>query len=114
MTHSTVPHRAEVRQVLEARCERVAAAWRSALAPTSYVPLSASEQRQALTLLTRRIVDVLLGKPFLAAQAQSVGAELVRLGYTRPSALARTIEVLGRDLLSGLAAPERAELDAHL
>jgi PAS domain S-box-containing protein len=95
---STAQTRADLKSKLQARRERIVDAWRAALAATSYVPLSAEEQRLALIGLTDQLVDVLLDEPFLAAQAQAVGSELVRLGYTRPAALGKTLEVMGREL----------------
>jgi PAS domain S-box-containing protein len=109
-----VQSRAELKARLQSRRDQIVETWRTALAPTSYVPLSADEQRLALTGLTDQLVDVLLDEPFVAAQAQAVGVELVRLGYTRPAALGRTLEVLGRELPQCLAANGLAELQERV
>src|SRR5579864_4452436 len=114
MTHSAPQGRVDARERLEARMQPIAVAWRAALTPTSYVPMGAAEQRQALTELTRRVIDVLLGSPFSPKPAQAVGAELVKLGYVRPAAIGRTIEVLGRELLASAEAADLPELQTHV
>jgi PAS domain S-box-containing protein len=111
---STARARADLRIKLQARRDQIVDAWRAALAATSYIPLSAEEQRLALTGLTDQLVDVLLDEPFLAAQAQAVGSELVRLGYTRPAALGKTLEVMGRELPLSLAEQGLLELQPRV
>jgi PAS domain S-box-containing protein len=111
---STAQARANLRSKVRARRDQIVDAWRAALAATSYVPLSSEEQRLALTGLTDRLVDVLLGEPFVAAQAQAVGSELVRLGYTRPAALGKTLEVMGRELPLSLAEHDLLELQPRV
>lgn len=114
MTHSTAQQRLSARERLEAHAERITAAWRAALTPTSYVPLGAAEQRQALSKLTLRVIEVLFSTPFSAQQASAVGAELVKLGYTRPAAISRTIDVLGRELMAVTDASSATELQTHM
>jgi PAS domain S-box-containing protein len=111
---STTQARADLKIKLQARRDRIVDAWRAALAATSYVPLSAEEQRLALIGLTDQLVDVLLDEPFHAAQAQAVGSELVRLGYTRPAALGKTLEVMGRELPLSLAEHALLELQPRV
>jgi PAS domain S-box-containing protein len=111
---STTQARADLKSRLQARRDPIVDAWRAALAATSYVPLSAEEQRLALTGLTDQLVDVLLDEPFLAVQAQAVGSELVRLGYTRPAALGKTLEVMGRELPLSLAEHGLLELQPRV
>jgi PAS domain S-box-containing protein len=111
---STTQARADLKSKLQARRDLIVDAWRAALAATSYVPLSAEEQRLALTGLTDQLVDVLLDEPFLAAQAQAVGSQLVSLGYTRPAALGKTLEVMGRELPLSLAEHGLLELQPRV
>src|SRR5579864_2037470 len=99
---------------LNARIEDIVGAWRAALAPTSYVPLSATEQHEALTHLTRALIDVLLAERFAPADAAPLGAELVKIGYTRPAALGRTLEVFGRELTAGLNDSELRQVQSRL
>src|SRR3954453_21673259 len=98
MTQSPPRDWADLRQRLSPRRDDIVGAWKSALAPTGYVPLSASEQRDALSALTHQILDLLLEDPFEPEQERAIGAELVKLGYTRAAALGRTLEVFGREL----------------
>jgi PAS domain S-box-containing protein len=114
MTHSTAQPGADPRESLAGRRDQIVTAWRAALAPTSYVPLSGGEQRQALLALMIRLVDVLLAATFDAAQAQAIGADLVKLGYGRPAALGRTLDVLGRELLASLVPLEAPPLQERL
>jgi PAS domain S-box-containing protein len=114
VTHSTAPQQADARQQLEGRRDPVVAAWRSALVATAYVPLSADEQRQALAALMDRIIDALLANTPSTAPLQVIGADLVKLGYSRPASLARTLDLFGRELLAGVAGTDAGELQARL
>jgi PAS domain S-box-containing protein len=91
--------RANLQDKLLARRGEIAAAWRTALAPTAYVPLSADQQRHALVGFTERLIGALLSEPFSALEARGVGVDLANLGFARAAALGRTLEVLGRDIL---------------
>src|SRR5579864_5418544 len=83
-----------LRSRLGARAEAIVMAWKTALTPAGFVPLSGAEQRDALTSLTDRFLDVLASEPFVPERASSIGADLVGIGYTRPAALQATIDVL--------------------
>ncbi|MBV8720489.1 MAG: GGDEF domain-containing protein, partial [Chloroflexi bacterium] len=106
--------RAELRNRLLERHEQIAAAWRAALVPTAYVPLSADEQRQALIGLTDRLIDALLAEPYAPIESSSVGADLVDLGFARASALGRSVDVLGRELLADAPPEELPDLQGRL
>jgi PAS domain S-box-containing protein len=114
MTHSTAQQGVNPREMLARRREAIVAAWRAALASTSYVPLNADEQRQALLGLTDRLLDLLLAQTFETSQAQAIGADLVKLGYARSAALGRTLDVLGRELPASLDPSAAPPLQSRL
>lgn len=114
MSNSTAQHQTDLRERLLAQREQLVTAWRSALAPTAYVPLSADEQRQALLALTDQLVEAVLAEPFGPGRARAVGRQLVRIGYSRPAALGRTLEVLGREWAASSIGLESPELQSRL
>jgi signal transduction histidine kinase len=85
----------------------IAVRWRRAMALTSFVPRSAQEVHEQLLALTDQAIGCLLSDPFQPAQAQAIGAALVRLHYAQSEALEYTQEVLA-DALSMDAADEQA------
>src|SRR5437773_1391320 len=110
MTWPQVHNWTGLRSRLGARAEATVEAWKAALAPAGFVPLSALEQREALTTLTERFLDVLAGEPFEPHAAAMIGANLVEIGYTLPAALQGTLEVFGTELTRGLSESELGEL----
>jgi signal transduction histidine kinase len=104
----------QLRQVLQARCQAIAASWYNAIARTGYVPFDAAQVRQRLVELTAAVVTLLLAEPFEHERAQAIGASLASLHYVQPEALGRTQEVLGQELLAGLPADQVAMLQPRL
>ncbi|HEY1292213.1 MAG TPA: ATP-binding protein [Chloroflexota bacterium] len=104
----------DLRQTLLGRRDVVVDAWRVALAPTGYVALSTAELRHALRLLAERVLDSLSAEPFAPAAAQAVGVELVKIGFTRPQAVSRTLEVFSREVTAGLPESELVRLQPRL
>jgi len=104
----------DLRQTLLGRRDAIVDTWRVALAPTGYVALSTAELRQTLRALTERVLESLSGEPFAPSGAQAVGLDLVRIGFTRPQAVSRTVEVFGREVTAGLPEPEVARLQPRL
>jgi PAS domain S-box-containing protein len=93
----------ELLQIFLGRREVIADAWYTAIARTSFTPLTAPEARQKLATLTEQAITALLVEPFDRRGAQAVGAALARLHYLQPTALGGTLEVLGRKLIEDLA-----------
>ncbi|MBV9322585.1 MAG: PAS domain S-box protein [Chloroflexi bacterium] len=104
----------ELRQTLFARREAIVDTWKTALAPTGYVALSAAELRVALASLTERVLDALSSEPFAPTLAHAVGVELVQIGYARSQAITRTLEVFGGALAAGLPDSDLVEVQPRL
>jgi PAS domain S-box-containing protein len=114
MTGTTAHNRADLRKALLEHHEQIAAAWRAALSATAYVPLSADEQRRALTGLTDRVINALFAEPYSPAEARAVGIDLVNLGFARAGALGRSLDLLGRELQTAASSPEPGEFASRL
>ena len=114
MSWPQVNNRAGLRTRLSAGAEPMVAAWKTALAPAGFVPLSGLEQLESLADLTERFLDVLVGEPFEPERAAAIGADLVAIGYTRPAALQGTLEVFGTQLTTELSDAELRELQPRL
>jgi PAS domain S-box-containing protein len=114
MTQPITREWTQLRQTLLARRDAIVDTWKVALAPTGYVALSAAELRQTLASLTERVLDTLSSDPFAPERARQVGVELVQVGYARPRAVARTLEVFGRALADDLPEPELARVQPRL
>jgi diguanylate cyclase (GGDEF)-like protein/PAS domain S-box-containing protein len=82
--------------------KRFAAAWGQAVFGTSYVPMTSAEIEAHLRVYTDRLVDTLLQEPFDPEQARLVGIELVGLHLTGAESLARTVDLIGDQMLSVL------------
>ncbi|HZB94569.1 MAG TPA: ATP-binding protein [Herpetosiphonaceae bacterium] len=104
----------ELLQTFLGRREIIADAWYTAIARTSFTPLTAPEARQKLATLTEQAIGALLAEPFDRRGAQAVGAALARLHYLQPAALGGTLEVLGHKLVEDLPADEAAALQRRL
>ena len=103
-----------LRSRLGARADAIVAAWKAALVSAGFVPLSGVEQREALFQLTEQFLDVFLEQPFAPDKAASIGAELVKVGYTRPAALSGTLEVFGSELPQALTDEDQRVLQPRL
>ena len=65
---------------------------------SSFVPRPVAEVRAAVAALTERVIATLLRDPFAPDEASAVGAALAQLHYVHPDALARSLDVLSREL----------------
>jgi len=110
--HATL--RSQLLQTLRTRRDTIADSWFKAVAPTSFVPLSATEVRQRFVELTEQAITLLLAEPFERRQAEAIGASLVRLHYVQPEALGKTQEVLAHRLVEGLPADQVLVLQPRL
>ncbi|MBQ0922592.1 putative bifunctional diguanylate cyclase/phosphodiesterase [Saccharopolyspora endophytica] len=81
---------------------RFAAVWAQALMGTSYVPMTSAEVEGRLHGYTDRLVDALVGEPFDASPARAVGADLIGVHFTSSESLARTVELIGDEMLDVL------------
>ncbi|MER6991941.1 EAL domain-containing protein [Saccharopolyspora hirsuta] len=81
---------------------RFAAAWAHVLMGTSYVPMTSAEIEGRLYGYTDRLVDALLSDPFDAAAAREVGVDLVAVHFTSAESLARTVNLIGDEMLDVL------------
>ncbi|AKL68879.1 EAL domain-containing protein [Streptomyces goshikiensis] len=79
---------------LEDRIGRFATIWGRAIFPVTATSLTRPEFERHLVPLTRTLVDALHARPFDAAVAQRVGADLVAVHCTDPEALAGTLGVV--------------------
>jgi diguanylate cyclase (GGDEF)-like protein/PAS domain S-box-containing protein len=76
--------------------------WASAIAGTSYVPMSGDEVINLLDDLTSNLVSALLDEPFSADSARDAGASLVAAHFTGSGTIERSVQVLGERLLDEL------------
>ncbi|GGM33656.1 signal transduction protein [Longimycelium tulufanense] len=72
--------------------------WAVAMATSGYVPLGHETIERELEELVDVLFDVLLAEPFAPAPAEEVGTGLADLGFTTPTGLSRTVELLVRRL----------------
>src|SRR5258708_20197236 len=97
---------ATLKEILSARRVQLADRWRRGIAGTAYVPLGASELREAFLRLADDTIGALVDQAADAQAARRIGAELVSIGYTAPEVLGTTLELLGEQLIAGLAQPD--------
>ncbi|HEX7661783.1 MAG TPA: EAL domain-containing protein [Pseudonocardiaceae bacterium] len=88
--------------------------WSSAIAGTSYVPMSGTEVLALLDDLTDGLIEALLSDPFEAAAGTRAGEALVGCHFTTVSTLERTIDVLGERLLPELGLTPTPVLGSRL
>ncbi|MFB9568151.1 putative bifunctional diguanylate cyclase/phosphodiesterase [Saccharopolyspora hordei] len=81
---------------------RFAAAWAHALMGTSYVPMTSAEIQGRLHGYTDRLVDALLSDPFDTTPAREVGVDLIAVHFTSAESLARTVSLIGEEMLDVL------------
>ena len=74
--------------------------WASALAWTSYVPLSRAERIALLTSYAQRLVDSLTADEFSTTIAYEVGTAMVRADFAAPETLGATIRLLDENLVT--------------
>jgi diguanylate cyclase (GGDEF)-like protein len=73
--------------------------WASALAWTSYVPMSRAERHTALAGFAGRLAAALTAEPFTEKPGYDVGTELVAVDFAAPEALGATIQIIEERLL---------------
>ena len=89
--------------------EAIAAAWRSVIAGTSFVPLSIPDLKEHFSRLATDVLDALEEEREPAAvlrRGRAIGRELVRLNLHKPDALEHTLSTLAEHL-AGFADPEQ-------
>jgi diguanylate cyclase (GGDEF)-like protein/PAS domain S-box-containing protein len=86
-------------EVNRADRRRFAAVWAQALMGTSYVPMTSAEVEGRLYGYTERLVGALLSDPFDPSAARSVGVDLVAVHFTSAESLARTVDLIGDEIL---------------
>ncbi|MGP4016801.1 putative bifunctional diguanylate cyclase/phosphodiesterase [Saccharopolyspora sp. 5N708] len=86
-------------EVNRADRRRFAAVWAQALIGTSYVPMTSAEVEGRLYGYTDRLVDALLSDPFDPSAARAVGVDLVAVHFTSAESLARTVDLIGDEIL---------------
>ncbi len=101
-------------QVIEQRRESVASRWYEALINGGFVGPDRTSVLRQLLALTDRVIDVLLTEQFAPNEARLLGVVLAELGYVSSEGAGRTLEVLGRELVSSLPAEDLAALQPRL
>ncbi|GAA4610828.1 cyclic Di-GMP phosphodiesterase RmdA [Saccharopolyspora hordei] len=69
---------------------------------TSYVPMTSAEIQGRLHGYTDRLVDALLSDPFDTTPAREVGVDLIAVHFTSAESLARTVSLIGEEMLDVL------------
>ncbi|CAM3658526.1 bifunctional diguanylate cyclase/phosphodiesterase [Kibdelosporangium persicum] len=82
--------------------------WAYLLSSSTYLPYSQQEIDQAMHELVDVVFNAALSEPFTAELVDGVGARLVGMRCTGPTSLRRTIDVLGKALLTE---PELSRID---
>lgn len=87
---------------------KLARTWAYVLSQTAYLPWPHRELEQRLSAMVDDLVEAMTSRPFSDERAARVGARLVEWRCTDPSSLRRSLDVLGKGLLS---LPELTGLD---
>ena len=88
---------------------RFAARWAQELMGTSYVPMTSAEVEGRLLGYTDKLVAALRSEPFDPSAAGEVGDDLVSVHFTSADSLARTVELIGGELLPAVGLDEDAD-----
>ena len=88
--------------------QRVARKWAYVLASTAYLPYSQPELDELLLVMVNTVFDTALSEPFQPEGVNGLGAGLVDMRCTGGLSLRRTVDVLGKALLTE---PELHRLD---
>jgi diguanylate cyclase (GGDEF)-like protein/PAS domain S-box-containing protein len=83
---------------------RLARLWADAIAGTSYVPMNHGELGGYLDGLAHRLAEELGAADYDRSTAEELGVAMVAAHFTQPESLERTLDLLGRELSTGLAA----------
>ncbi|MET0135916.1 MAG: EAL domain-containing protein [Kibdelosporangium sp.] len=89
---------------------RVARKWAYLISSSTYLPMSQQEVDQAMHEMLDVVYATALAEPFDPEAASSVGARLVQMRSIGPTSLRKTIDVLGKALLTE---PELKRLDGR-
>jgi diguanylate cyclase (GGDEF)-like protein/PAS domain S-box-containing protein len=79
---------------------KVARKWAYLISSTAYLPLSQQEIDQAMREMVEVVFGAALSEPFVPDQVAGVGARLVTMRCTGSMSLRRTLDVLGKALLT--------------
>jgi len=110
--HTTA--RTRLSQDLQDRREMIAQRWHDAVAETGFVPHDRSAVYQQFLELTDHVITALLDLVSSSASIQAIGAAIVRLNYTAPRALEKTLTVLAHELVDGMDAEQRTVMYPYL
>src|ERR671917_1068712 len=106
--------RSALLQTLRGRRRAIVDSWRSALAGTSFSPLTAAQTRSLLGELTDRVITLLLSETLDRREAREIGSDLATMHYLSPEALSRTQEILAQQLLEDMTPEEGGRLQRRL
>lgn len=87
---------------------RLARKWAYIISSTAYLPYSSQEIDQAMREMVDAIFAAAMTEPFTPEQVTGVGARLVEMRCTGPLSLRRTVDVIGKALLTE---PELRRID---
>ena len=88
--------------------------WASALAWTSYVPMSREERHTTLVGFAARLAAALTAQPFTEQPGYDVGAALVFADFAAPEALGATIQIIDERLLTAIGLDRTDEFNGRL
>jgi PAS domain S-box-containing protein len=97
----------DIRARLISECHSIASKWAISIMNTSYVPLSRDEVGNMLVELTKIAIKTIITQPFDHSMARQIGVSLVKLHYTQPEALGRTLETLTTQLMAPLSSKDQ-------
>jgi diguanylate cyclase (GGDEF)-like protein len=106
--------RSALYQTLRDRRSVIVTSWRSAIAGTSFTPLTAAQTRSKLGKLTDRIITLLLSEALDRHEAREIGSALAQMHYLSPEALSRTQDILAQRLLEDVPPEGRTALQPRL
>lgn len=106
--------RSALLQTLRGRRRTIVDSWRSALAGTSFSPLTAAQTHSLLGELTDRVITLLLSETLDRREAREIGSDLATMHYLSPEALSRTQEILAQQLLEDMTPEEGGRLQRRL
>jgi diguanylate cyclase (GGDEF)-like protein/PAS domain S-box-containing protein len=87
---------------------KLARKWAYIVSSTAYIPYSQQEIDETLHEMVGQIFDAAQSEPFAPEQVAGIGTRLVEMRCTGPLSLRRTVDVLGKALLTE---PELARVD---
>src|SRR5438128_1976539 len=100
--------------VLQDHRDTIVQSWYCAIAHTSFVPLSSTEVRSQLVVLTDELIAILCEEALAPREAQAIGVALARLHYTQPDSLGCTLDVLAREVSAHVSPDQSVEIQPRL